>query len=330
MAKLADVAKLANVSVSTASIILRGKGPERSIPSQTCERVKRAASQLGYIPNLSARQLRDSKRTATPVIGLLWDCSMPMEILNEILRNLKAYQEQSGKNVEIVVHSYDHGKLCSEISLLTIDTFNIAIITDASQDEVRCLEEQKIEIPIILLNQVSTQFHYIKMDNAVLSEAAFNSIRRAGHRHIGMVVLKQPFYGMQERQRRFCELCAASGISLDIYPMEDRVLSALCLGNTVPIGADGATAYFCMPDFLTTAFGWSLHNRLVPAGQSIDIVGIGADDLQLPNWTHIRHTAIRLPFKELLKECVNIIDAVLFQHTQLHYGVSIGYTGAEV
>ena len=112
MAKLADVAKLANVSVSTASIILRGKGPERSIPSQTCERVKQAASQLGYIPNLSARQVRDSKRATTPVIGLLWDCSMPVEILNAILQDLKAYQEQSGQVIEIVVHSYDHGNEC--------------------------------------------------------------------------------------------------------------------------------------------------------------------------------------------------------------------------
>ena len=203
-------------------------------------------------------------------------------------------------------------------------------VTNASQDEVHCLEKQKIEIPIILLNQVSQQFHYIKMDNLVLSESAFKGIRRAGHRHIGMVVLKQPFYGMQERQLYFRDMCAASGISLDIYPMEDRVLSALRLGDTVPIGAGGATAYFCMPDFLTTAFGWSLHNRLVHTGQSIDIIGIGADDLQLPNWTHIKHTSIRLPFKEVLKECVNIIDAVLFQHSQLHYGVSIGYTDTEI
>lgn len=329
MAKLADVAKLANVSASTASIILRGKGPERRIPMQTCERVKQAASQLGYIPNLSARQLRDSKRSVTPVIGLLWDCSMSVEILNQVIQNLKSYQNQSGRTFEMIVHPYDRGKLCSELSLLTVDTFNIAIVTDASQDEVLFLEQQKTEVPVILLNQVSEQFHYVKMDNRALSEAAFNDIRRAGHRHVGMVVLKQPFYGMQERQSYFSEMCAAAGIRLDVYPVADHVLSALRLGAEVEIGPDGATAYFCMPDFLTAAFGWSLHNRLEPAAQSIDIVGIGAETLQLPPWTHIRHTSIRLPLRELLQECVNIVDAILFQQSRAHHGVSIGCASTE-
>src|SRR5690625_2179285 len=64
MATIADVARLAGVSRSTASYALSGK---RSISQEVRERVLAAVEELGYTPNAGARALA---RAQTRVIGL--------------------------------------------------------------------------------------------------------------------------------------------------------------------------------------------------------------------------------------------------------------------
>lgn len=69
-ATLTDVAGRAGVSPSTASYILNGRSAQMRISAPTQERVRRAAVELGYRPNRSARSLR-TRKTAT--LGLVAD-----------------------------------------------------------------------------------------------------------------------------------------------------------------------------------------------------------------------------------------------------------------
>lgn len=62
---LAEVAKLANVSVASASRVLNGIGTR----PETLSQVLAAAAQVGYVPNASARSLR-SKRTGQIAFAL--------------------------------------------------------------------------------------------------------------------------------------------------------------------------------------------------------------------------------------------------------------------
>lgn len=64
MATIADVARVAGVSRSTASYALSGK---RAISSEVRERVRAAVDQLGYTPNAGARALATAQ---TRIIGL--------------------------------------------------------------------------------------------------------------------------------------------------------------------------------------------------------------------------------------------------------------------
>src|ERR687896_2176060 len=52
-----DVARHAGVSQSTVSLVFSGKGPGR-VSEATQERVRRAARELGYRPNVAAQALR--------------------------------------------------------------------------------------------------------------------------------------------------------------------------------------------------------------------------------------------------------------------------------
>jgi DNA-binding LacI/PurR family transcriptional regulator len=63
---IADVARVAKVSPSSVSNVLNGRS-ERMKPS-TRERIEQAIEQLGYTPNLAARQLKTGH---APIIGLI-------------------------------------------------------------------------------------------------------------------------------------------------------------------------------------------------------------------------------------------------------------------
>lgn len=61
---LRDVAHIAGVSVSTVSLVLRGKGSERRISADVERRVREAAREKNYSPNLLVRTLK-GERTQT-------------------------------------------------------------------------------------------------------------------------------------------------------------------------------------------------------------------------------------------------------------------------
>ncbi|MBA2082287.1 LacI family DNA-binding transcriptional regulator [Aeromonas veronii] len=87
MAKVSivDVARVAGVSVSTVSLVLRKKG---HISQPTIERVQRAIDELGYIYNQSAANLRSQKSN---LIGLLFeqlDSDFSIKILKTLIQAL--------------------------------------------------------------------------------------------------------------------------------------------------------------------------------------------------------------------------------------------------
>src|SRR5690349_23523849 len=57
---LADVARLAGLSTSAASMILTGR-PDTRLSAEAHSRVHAAAASLGYRPNVAARSLRTDK-----------------------------------------------------------------------------------------------------------------------------------------------------------------------------------------------------------------------------------------------------------------------------
>jgi len=67
-ARRVDVAKLAGVAPSTVSLALNGRAAQVQLAPETVRRIQRAARQLHYVPNASARALR---RRGPRTIGLM-------------------------------------------------------------------------------------------------------------------------------------------------------------------------------------------------------------------------------------------------------------------
>ena len=84
---LSDVAARAGVSTTTASYILNGRTLEMRISSDTEQRVRRAATELAYRPNRSARNLRTA---STATIGMISDFIAGGHVASHLLTGASA------------------------------------------------------------------------------------------------------------------------------------------------------------------------------------------------------------------------------------------------
>src|ERR687895_2300496 len=92
-----DVARHAGVSQSTVSLVFSGKGSGR-VSEATQERVRRAARELGYRPNLAAQALRLG--TSRAVALLVPDITNPF--FSRVLRGAQRAAQEAGYTVALV------------------------------------------------------------------------------------------------------------------------------------------------------------------------------------------------------------------------------------
>ena len=84
--RLREVAEEAGVSVTTVSVVLSGVA-NSGIPARTQERVRQAASRLGYVPNFSAQSLRT---TRSHTLGFLTDGIATTPFAGEMISGAQA------------------------------------------------------------------------------------------------------------------------------------------------------------------------------------------------------------------------------------------------
>ncbi len=87
----ADVAKLAQVSGWTVSVVLNDRPAAQQVPEATRQRVLDAAAELGYVPNMAARRLRGGRNK---LIGLLvYQDRLPLNDGEPMLAYLRGIQD---------------------------------------------------------------------------------------------------------------------------------------------------------------------------------------------------------------------------------------------
>jgi LacI family transcriptional regulator len=100
---LAQVARQAGVSTATASLVLRGKGETHRIASETRARVRRAAEELDYAPNLLVRSMQKGSTQVLSFFNAYREPNEPTDIYLGHL--LTAIQRATGeRGCDLLVH----------------------------------------------------------------------------------------------------------------------------------------------------------------------------------------------------------------------------------
>lgn len=209
MATIKDVAKLAGVSISTASVALSGRGP---VSQATRRRVLEAAEALDYRPNAIARSLV-TKRTRT--VGLvLSDITDPY--FHEIAKGVEAVL--SGAGYALILADTDHSVEKELRSLETFRSHQVAGVilagsgTEESRELVRLDQD---DVAVVTLGRRHSNWPFVAVDNVHAAFMATEHLIETGRRRIGFIAGPKGLLAAEERRQGYRRALARHRLSWD-------------------------------------------------------------------------------------------------------------------
>lgn len=178
-----DVAKLAGVSVSTVSLVLRQKG---KISAQTIEKVKEAITELGYVHNVAAANLRASTSNLIGLIVRDFSDTFNLKVITSLVLAL----EQQGYMVFLAHPQDDEERLVQ--CLLSFSRQGVAGVIYLTANATRLTLPDPIRhcsLPLVTVSQamIEGQYDLVMRDNRQAAAQATRYLIERGHRNIAYI-----------------------------------------------------------------------------------------------------------------------------------------------
>lgn len=180
--KLSDVAKYAKVSTATVSRTLNS--PDK-VRAEIAERVRRAISELGYVPDAAARAL--ASRRSRAIGALVPTLSNP--IFADCIQAMEKYLEGNGYALVVASTDYHQDKELRQARALIEHGVDALLLTgnDHHQALYQILEERSIPYVNSWAVSTSTSHPFIGIDNHHAATRLTNYLLDLGHQRIAVI-----------------------------------------------------------------------------------------------------------------------------------------------
>ena len=289
---LADLAREAGTSASTASRALSGRGYVSPIVR---DRLLEVAERLGYVPNASARTL---KQRTSRVVGVA-----VTELGNQFYARLAAGIEQVLREADYQIvlvsdNSDREQELACARAFLAMRAAGV-IITPADREAAALLARSGVGVVEVDRRLAEVPCDAVVIDNELGGRIATTHLLESGHRRIGLLVANTDWTTDVGRLRGYCAAHALAGVELDerlIVPIgfhaadtEERI--ARLLDEQAP------TALFAANNLLAEHAWNVIRDRGLRLPHDISLVGF--DDVQWTSMVEPGITVVAQPTLEL-------------------------------
>lgn len=302
-----DVAADSGVSVGTVSNVLNH--PER-VSESTIKRVTKSISELGFVRNDAARQLRAG---ASRTIGLMvFDATNPF--FTDLARGAEEAASRLGFSVILANAAESEERELKYLDLFEEQRVRGILVSPYGQVEKRLLALKEFGIPSVLVDQVSEDggLSSVSVNDVAGGEIAANHLLERGHRSIafvgGPLEIPQVAGRLQGAQQA---VSRTQDARLEVFATNGTtVLEGRRLGNQI-----------CEMDVSLRPTGIFAANDLVAIGllQAIvvtgrhrvpeDIAVVGYDDIDFATSAIVPLTSIRQPSSLIGQTAVEILTA---------------------
>ncbi|MDK1475236.1 LacI family DNA-binding transcriptional regulator [Streptomyces sp. 549] len=308
---MADVARSAGVSPTTASFVLSGRTDMR-ISENARLKVQQAAGRLGYRPNVTARSLRTK---STQTIGLVSDSLTTTPFAGEVIRGAL----EAARDVEhLLFITETGGDRAAESGLVNalLDRQVDAVIYAAMYTREVTPPAELNGQRVVLLNCLAPGLDAPSVipDEYEAGRTAGRALLAAGHRlgiwaiggHQALPATPDGVFAGNERMAGLRQVLdeagtAVAGVVECDWDPEDgyREVSALLASGEAP------RALICSTDRI--AFG--AYQALHDAGRSVpgDVSVVSFDDQDIASWQRPALSTIALPHYELGRRAVELL-----------------------
>jgi DNA-binding LacI/PurR family transcriptional regulator len=295
----AEVARLAGVSQSAVSRVFT---PGASVSAKTMEKVRAAAEELGYRPNVLARSLITGR---TRIIGLVVAYlenqfyPMALELLSRALQ---------ARGYHILVFMAENStervaQVMSELLDYQVDGIITASVAMSNDLTTRC---DGAGIPVVMFNrgQDDARLSEVTSDNVNGARRAAEFLIKGGHKRIAHVMGWQGSSTGRDRAEGFKQAMQAAG--LQPFAMVDGTYSrekAAAVTRELCQGPERPDAIFVGNDHMAFAVMDTLRHELgLRVPQDVSVVGY--DDVPMAAWPAYGLTTIRQPVNRMVEAIV--------------------------
>lgn len=302
MTTVADVAKKAGVSVSTAARVLSGNG---YAADSTRRLVLDAAAELGYVPNQIARSLRTRQ---TRLIGLLIG-DVENVFYSVIAKNVESVAKDAGYHVVLCNSDDDARNEREYLKLLEGMHVDALIVTPTSKNrrDLRRLAEKGIVIVQVDRRVERLAADAILIGNDAGAMSAVTHLLDAGHTRIGILTGELDVATAGQRLAGYRQALHDRGV-----PVREALIKSGSFHRehaieaaTELIGARPApTAIFAANNILAEAILIALDQQGLRVPQDMSVVAF--DDVQWMSLVEPPVTAVRQPVSDMARSAAEL------------------------
>ena len=313
------VAKLAGVSQSAVSRVYT---PGASVSSKTIEKVKKAAAELGYRPNVLARAMVSGK---SHIIGLVV-AYLDNQFYPQALEKLSNALQEQGYHILIFLTSKTEDnieKIVEEILDHQVDGIIAASVALSSNLALRCREAG---IPIVLFNrsQDGDNLSSVTSDNFTGGSKAARFLIAGGHKKIAYLAGWEGTSTSRDREIGLVQALEQNGLSLHAKEVGnfDREEASEATHRMFATG-NPPDAICVANDHMALAVMDTLRYEL---GLKIpeDVSVIGFDDVPAASWPTYNLTTVRQRSSLMVAQTIKVLLDHIDGKTNTPQQVSIG------
>lgn len=310
---LKDVAQRAGVSYQTVSKILRGT---ISVTPEVRARVQAAIEELGYHPDITARNLRTK---STRLIGYSWQLDLPDHInpiLEQFLQSIVATAESYEYHIMLFPQRPDRNVVEAYQQLVRTGRVDGFILSSLNYDDPRIPVLQDMHVPFVAFGRARSEepFPYVDVDNRDGLRQATEHLLAQGHRRVAAIAWPENSRVGNDRLAGYVAAMQTAG--LDVDP------DWICRGEGVfTHGYEAARALLALPEARRpTAIVTMLDLLAIGAMRAVqefglrigpDIAITGFDDTPIIPYLKPSLTSVRQPAWEIGQVVVMILVALL-------------------
>jgi DNA-binding LacI/PurR family transcriptional regulator len=318
MVTIKDVAKLAGVSVSTASNALNGK---YGVNTETRKRIEETAKKLNYTPNLIARSLvsNSTKNICFILSGPSSFNVMTNPAFSEMIRSMTLLLNNQGYYVGLnILGMEEEMDRIREIS--RSGTADALVLIGTRQDDDKLADFlDSLSIPFILVgrNVPRETIPAVSMDDRQCSYIATRYLIEMGHKQIGYIG-NMPENGFaKQRLAGYRQALDEENIGYNPSLVVDgdfyQESGFLGVRQLLRQSAPRPTAIFAANDLMALGVLEGLEHEGLRVPQDISL--IGCDNIPNLHLLKVPLTTVSIPFGEIGRTAARNIIAMLEGNT---------------
>lgn len=276
-----SLARHLGMSKATVSAVLANRHVERRLSGKTVERVRAAAKEFGYVPNMAGRRLRANSSAVKQIdLAVITSFEAPLPLVSHVLRTFQQEVDQltnEKARFSVAVEMF-HARRLSEVhGILDTTRFNGVLIANTLPEDDEFLQSAHLPYASVILGRRIPGYNCVLETPGVVGRNAASILAEAGARNIAILYGKDLTQSTKDRVDSFI-----SEVRARIEREPVRVVSeTLSAGDSHAAMAkflrEGGVCdgLFAVTDSLVQGAYFALSERGLQVSEDVAVVGVG-------------------------------------------------------